>query len=176
MCQCRRHLATVIPSGSIIAQETCFPRFKVLNFILYCILTLQFLLFYFALCIVLDVAALQFVGRSISVFLTFNILLCTVYLCWTWLHCSCWSLNIGAFSNYLTINQFYLFLCLQHSHLHTLSLPNLPTILVETWESFHQGFHTKPVMPQKLLEKLLFFFSKIKKKRIISDHNQCLTI
>ena len=31
----------------------------------------------------LDVAALQFVGRSISVFLTFNILLCTVYLCWT---------------------------------------------------------------------------------------------
>ena len=32
-----------------------------------------------------------------------SILLCTVYLCWTWLHCSCWSLNIGAFSNYLTI-------------------------------------------------------------------------
>ena len=90
--------------------------------------TLQFLLFYFALCIVLDVAALQFVGRSISVFLTFNILLCTVYLCWTWLHCSCWSLNIGAFSNYLTINQFYLFLCLQHSHLHTPSLPNLGTL------------------------------------------------
>ena len=70
----------------------------------------------------------QFVGRSISVFLTFNILLCTVYLCWTWLHCSCWSLNIGAFSNYLTVNQFYLFLCLQHSHLHTPSLPTLPTI------------------------------------------------
>ena len=97
----------------------------------------KFLLIYFALCIVVDVAALQFVGRSISVFLTFNILLCTVYLCWTWLHCSCWSLNIGAFSNYLTINQFYLFLCLQHSHLHTPSLPNLPTILVETWEPFH---------------------------------------
>ena len=137
MCQCRRHLATVIASGSIIALETCFPRFKVLNFILYYILTLQFLLFYFALCIVLDVAALQFVGRSISVFLTFNILLCTVYLCWTWLHCSCWSLNIGAFSNNLTINQFYLFLCLQHSHLHTSSLPNLPTILVETCEPFN---------------------------------------
>ena len=121
----------------LFALETCFPRFKVLNFILYYILTLQFLLFYFALCIVLDVAALQFVGRSISVFLTFNILLCTVYLCWTWLHCSCWSLNIGAFSNNLTINQFYLFLYLQHSHLHTPSLPNLPTILVETWEPFH---------------------------------------
>ena len=59
MCQCRRHLATFIASGSIIAQETCFPRFKVLNFIIYYILTLQFLLFYFALCIVLDVAALQ---------------------------------------------------------------------------------------------------------------------
>ena len=137
MCQCRRHLATVIKIVDLFALETCFPRFKVLNFILYCILTLQFLLFYFALCIVLDVAALQFVGRSISVFLTFNILLCTVYLCWTWLHCSCWSLNIGAFSNYLTVNQFYLFLCLQHSHLHTPSLPNLPTILVETWEPFH---------------------------------------
>ena len=76
MCQCRRHPAAVIASGSI-ALETCFPRFKILNFILYYILTLQFLLFYFALCIVLDVAALQFVGRSISVFLTFNILLCT---------------------------------------------------------------------------------------------------
>ena len=137
MCQYRSHLATVIASGSIIALETCFPRFKVLNFILYYILTLQFLLFYFALCIVLDVAALQFVGRSVSVSLTFNILLCTVYLCWTWLHCSCWSLNIGAFSNYLTINHFYVFLCLQHSHLHTPSLPNLPTILVETWEPFH---------------------------------------
>ena len=60
-----------------------------------------------------------------------------VYLCWTWLHCSCWSLNIGAFSDYLTIKQFYLFLCLQHPHLHTPSLPNLPTILVETWEPFH---------------------------------------
>lgn len=35
MCQCRRHLATVIASGSIIALETCFSRFKVLNFILY---------------------------------------------------------------------------------------------------------------------------------------------
>ena len=137
MCQCCRHLATVIASGSIIALETCFPRFKVLNFILYYILTLQLLLFYFVLCIVLDVAALQFVGRSISVFLTFNILLCTVHLCWTWLHCSCWSLNIGAFSNYFSINQFYLFVCLQHSHLHTPSLPNLPTILVETWEPFH---------------------------------------
>ena len=30
----------------------------------------------------LDVAKLQFVGRSISVFLTFNILCCTVYLHW----------------------------------------------------------------------------------------------
>ena len=59
MCQCCRHLATVIASRSIIALETCFPRFKVLNFILYYILTLQFLLFHFALCIVLDVAALQ---------------------------------------------------------------------------------------------------------------------
>ena len=57
----------------------------------------KFLLIYFALCIVVDVAALQFVGRSISVFLTFNILLCTVYLCWTWLHCSCWSLNFWCF-------------------------------------------------------------------------------
>ena len=110
MCQCRRHLATVIKIVDLFALETCFPRFKVLNFISYYILTLQFLLSYFALCIVLDVAALQFVGRSISVFLTFNILLCTVYLCWTWLHCSSWSLNIGAFSNNLTINQFYLFL------------------------------------------------------------------
>ena len=73
----------------------------------------------------LDVAALQFVGRSISVFLTFNILLCTVYLCWTWLHCSSWSLNISAFSNNLTINQFYLFLCLQHSHLHKTLPPHL---------------------------------------------------
>ena len=55
----------------LFALETSFPRFKVLNFILYHILTLQFLLFYFALCIVLDVAALQFVGRSILVlFLT----------------------------------------------------------------------------------------------------------
>ena len=86
---------------------------------------------------VLDVAALQFVGRSISVFLTFNILLCTVYLCWTWLHCSCWSLNISTFSNNLTINQFYLFLYIQHSCIHTSSLPTLPTILVETWEPFH---------------------------------------
>ena len=103
-------------------------------------------------------AALRFVGRSISVFLTFHILLCTVYLCWTWLHCSCWSLNIGAFSNYLTVNQFYLFLCLQHSHLHTPSLPNLPTILVETWEPFHWGFHTTPVMPQRLLERNYCFF------------------
>ena len=47
----------------------------------------------------LDVAASQFVGRSMSVFLTFNICFCTVYLCWTWLYCSCWSLNISAFSN-----------------------------------------------------------------------------
>ena len=59
----------------LFTLDTCFPRFKVLNFILYYILTLQFILFYFTLCIVLDVAALQFVGRSISVFLTFNILL-----------------------------------------------------------------------------------------------------
>ena len=51
-----------------------------------------------------------------------------IILPFEFLHCSCWSLNIGAFSNYLTVNQFYLFLCLQHSHLHTPSLPNLPTI------------------------------------------------
>ena len=57
----------------LFALETCFPRFKVLSFILYYILTLQFLLFYFALCVVLDVASLQFVGRLISVFFTFNL-------------------------------------------------------------------------------------------------------
>ena len=45
----------------------------------------------------LDVAALQFVGRSISVFLTFNILLCTVYLCWTWLHFE--AMTLECFSN-----------------------------------------------------------------------------
>ena len=73
---------------------------------------------------------------NISV-LTFNILLCNVYLCWTWLHCSCWSLNISTFSNNLTINQFYLFLYIQHSCIHTSSLPTLPTILVETWKPFH---------------------------------------
>ena len=38
-----------------------------------------------------------------------NVKSCTVYLCWTRLHYSCWSLNISAFSNNLTINQFYLF-------------------------------------------------------------------
>ena len=124
-----------------IALETCFPRFKILNFILYYILTLQFLLFYFALCIVLDVAALQFVGRSISVFLTYNILLCTVYLCWTWLHCSCWSLNIGAFSNYLTVNQFYLFLCLQHSFTHT-----LPPHLTHYLELYGTGAEKRPAI------------------------------
>ena len=43
--------------------------------------------------------------------------------------------NFGFLS--LTINHLYLFLCLQHSHLHTPSLPTLPTILVETWEPFH---------------------------------------
>ena len=111
----------------LFALETCFPRFKVLNFILYYILTLQFLLFYFALCIVLDVAALQFVGRSISVFLTFNILLCTVYLCWTWLHCSCWSLNIGAFSNHFTINLnficFHAYNTLIYTHLSSPTYP-----------------------------------------------------
>ena len=111
----------------------CFQRCN--NFIFYTLHSLQQVIWILTLrrCVctvycVFDVAALQFVGRSISVFLTFNILLCTVYLCWTWLHCSCWSLNIGAFSNYLTVNQFYLFLCLQHSHLHTPSLPTLRTI------------------------------------------------
>ena len=78
----------------LVAQYQCFLTFNILLCTVF----------------VLDVAALQFVGRSISVFLTFNILLCTVYLCWTWLHCSCWSLNISTFSNNLTINQFYLFL------------------------------------------------------------------
>ena len=80
----------------------------------------------------------QFVGRSISVFLTFNILLCTVYLSWTWLHCSCWSLNIGTFSNYLTVNQFYLFVFMPTtlSFTHTLP-PHLTHYLVETWEPFH---------------------------------------
>ena len=34
--------------------------------------------------------------------------------------------NFGFLS--LTINHLYLFLCLQHSHLHTPSLPTLPTI------------------------------------------------
>ena len=61
-------------------------------------------------------------------------------LSWTWLHRSCRSLNIGGFSNNLTtiINQFYLFVFfLKHSHLHTPSLPILPTIVVETWEPFH---------------------------------------
>ena len=83
----------------------------------------------------------QFVGRSISVFLTFNMLLCTVYLCWTWLHCSCWSLNIGAFSNYLTVNQFYLFLCLQHSFTHT-----LPPHLTHYLELYGTGAEKRPAI------------------------------
>ena len=45
-----------------------------------------------------------------------------------------------------------------NSHLHTLSPPSPPYPLVETWEPFHQGFHSTPVMPQRLLEKLLLFF------------------
>ena len=54
-----------------------------------------------------------------------------------------------------------LLLCLQLSFTHTLpSLPTLPTSLVETWKPFHQGFHSTPVMPQRWLEKLLFFFCK----------------
>ena len=40
-------------------------------------------------------------------------------------------------SNNLIINQFYLFLYIQHSCIHTSSLPTLPTIVVETWEPFH---------------------------------------
>ena len=47
------------------------------------------------------------------------------------------SLNISTFSNNLTINQFYLFLYIQHSFIHTSSLPTLPTIVVETWKPFH---------------------------------------
>ena len=44
------------------------------------------------------------------------------------------------------------------SFTHTLpSRPTLPTILVETWEALHLGFHSTPVMAQRLLEKLLFF-------------------
>ena len=41
---------------------------------------------------------------------------------WTWLHRSCRSLNIGGFSNNLTINQFYLFVSLHKtlSFTHTL--------------------------------------------------------
>ena len=118
MCQCRGHLATVIKLVDLFAPGTCFPRFKVLNFISYYILTLQFLLFHFALCIVLDVATLQFVGRSISLFLTSNILQCTVFVL-TWLHCSSWSLNIGAFSKNLTINQFYFFIYAYNTLIYT---------------------------------------------------------
>ena len=47
------------------------------------------------------------------------------------------SLNISTFSNNLTINQFYLFLYIQHSCIHTSSPPTLPTIVVETWKPFH---------------------------------------
>ena len=39
--------------------------------------------------------------------------------------------------NNLIINQFYLFVYIQHSCIHTSSLPTLPTIVVETWEPFH---------------------------------------
>ena len=56
----------------------------------------------------------QFVGRSISVFLTFNMLLCTVYLCWTWLHCSCWlafSFLLFHVFFYLQITFFYFLEC-----------------------------------------------------------------
>ena len=120
-CVCLDRHARVAIHHLLVAQYQCFLTFNILLCTVF----------------VLDVAALQFVGRSISVFLTFNILLCTVYLCWTWLHCSCWSLNISTFSNNLTINQFFFFLYIQHSCIHTSSLPTLPTIVVETWEPFH---------------------------------------
>ena len=105
-------------------------------------------------------AALQFVGRSISVFLTFHILLCTVYLCWTWLHCSCWSLKIGAFSNNLTIDQFYLFLCLQHSHLYTHTLPpQLTHYFSGDLGTLSLGIPYHTCNATKIArEKLLFFF------------------
>ena len=40
------------------------------------------------------------------------------------LHCSCWSLNIGGFSNNLTINQFYLFVSLPKTLSFTHILPS----------------------------------------------------
>ena len=40
-------------------------------------------------------------------------------------------------------NALTIFVCLQHSHLHTPTLPPVsPSASVETWESFHWGFHT----------------------------------
>ena len=120
------------------------PEFPSRFLTIYYINPSVFFYYYFALYIVLDVAALQFVGCSMSVLLNFNILFCTIYLCLTWQHCSCWTLNIGAFCNNELWTIFICVLRLQHSHLHTPSLSTLPTILAETWEPFQLGipYHT----------------------------------
>ena len=73
------------------ALESCFPSRSLTN-IYYINSSVPFIflfiyLFIFLLCIFL-------LDQELS---------------WTWLHRSCRSLNIGGFSNNLTINQFYLF-------------------------------------------------------------------
>ena len=71
------------------------------------------------------------------------------------------SLNIGAFSNYLTINhEYYLFLCLQHSHLHTPSLPTLPIRDSIPHLYCHKGCQ------RNYCFFLVFFFSKVQVKQI----------
>ena len=44
--------------------------------------------------------------------------------------------------------------------LNTLPPFTLPTILIDTWKPFYKGFHTTPVIPQRLLGEsiVLFFF------------------
>ena len=48
--------------------------------------------------------------------------------------------------------------------LNTLPPFTLPTILIDTWKPFYKGFHTTPVIPQRLLGEsivLFFFFYKV---------------
>ena len=97
MCQYRRHFVTVITSENLFIFNN--------NIIIYNILSPQFLLFYLALYIVLDVAALQFVGSLKSVlFLTIH------YLCFNHYYLFFYAYNTSIYTH---PPPFYLTHCLR---------------------------------------------------------------